>query len=92
MIEHKIGTMYARTFGLIAHYFEFDLMDFKKADKIYRRGQSALKENEKEQKNITALYSAFSSRIKEKSDKEMEPVYKKVLKKEYKRRASRDAR
>ena len=38
MLELKIGTKFASTFEQIAKYFEYELLDYKKADKIYRIG------------------------------------------------------
>ena len=38
MLEKGIGGNYHSTFVNIAKFFESDLLDYKKADKVYRMG------------------------------------------------------
>ena len=41
-MNNKIGVMYANTFVKIAEYYERELLDYRKADKIYRIGNEEL--------------------------------------------------
>jgi hypothetical protein len=38
MLNENIGAVFAKTYNKIAEYFEFDLLDYRKADKVYRIG------------------------------------------------------
>ena len=36
MINQRVGACFSKTYSKIAEYFEFDLLDYRKADKVYR--------------------------------------------------------
>ena len=44
MLESGVGKNFAKTYSKIADYYETSLLDFRKADKIYRIGLSKLKD------------------------------------------------
>lgn len=46
MLNLKVGACYAKTYQKIADYFECELLDFRKADKVYRIGLDRLKPSE----------------------------------------------
>lgn len=39
MLESGVGKGFAKTYSKIADYYENSLLDYRKADKIYRMGQ-----------------------------------------------------
>jgi len=47
IIEKGIGANFASTYERISQHCEYELMDFKLADKILRIGMTKLKDNEK---------------------------------------------
>jgi galactose-1-phosphate uridylyltransferase len=42
MLNYQIGSCYSKTYSKIADFFEFELLDFRKADKVYRIGMDTL--------------------------------------------------
>ena len=46
------------------------MLDYRKADKVYRMGMKQLQENEKELKNVRGLYERFTERMKHRVDEE----------------------
>ena len=38
MLESGIGERFAKTYSKIADYYEHSVMDYRKADKVYRTG------------------------------------------------------
>ena len=71
MLTHKVGACFSKTFVKIADYFEFDLYDYRKADKVYRIGLESLETNDKELKNLTCLYGRFRDRMQERLEREV---------------------
>jgi hypothetical protein len=39
MLENGVGKGFAKTYSKIADYYENSLLDYRKADKVYRIGQ-----------------------------------------------------
>lgn len=75
MLEGHIGECFAKTYSQIADFFELQLLDFRKADKVYRMGQQNLrkllaepnnakeKKLEKELGNLKTMYERFCERM-----------------------------
>mmetsp|Transcript_16135 Transcript_16135/g.11648 ORF Transcript_16135/g.11648 Transcript_16135/m.11648 type:complete len:125 (+) Transcript_16135:145-519(+) len=80
MIQNNIGTSFASTFEFICQHYEYEELDFKRADKILRVGMQMLIGNEKEQKNMSAIYSRFSARMSERIKEELAPKIQKISK------------
>lgn len=38
MLQKGIGISFAKTYDVIARYYEFEELDYRKADKVYREG------------------------------------------------------
>ena len=51
MLESGVGKNFAKTYSKIADYYENFLLDFRKADKVYRTGQTKLKELSEQSEN-----------------------------------------
>lgn len=43
MLSNGVGACFSKTFSKIAEYYEVELLDYRKADKVYRLGQDSLK-------------------------------------------------
>ena len=69
-----VGACFSKTYHKMAEYYETELMDFRKADKIYRSGLSYLRSLEEKSKkefgNLSSLYERFSDRMLKKIENE----------------------
>ncbi len=74
----------------MSKYFEFDLFDYKKADKVFRVGQQHLEDIDKESQNISSLYYRFSMRMNERIKNDIAPRITKLERGEYQPRAQAD--
>lgn len=80
MLSQKVGACFAKTFSKIAEYFEFEQLDYRKADKVYRIGLDHLKlldtqaspkkSNTKELESLNSLYERFSERMMRRVEQE----------------------
>jgi hypothetical protein len=80
MLEYGVGKNFAKTYSKIADYYENSLLDFRKADKVYRIGQVKLKELSEQSDNsskidreiatLDSLYLLFSDRILRRAEDE----------------------
>jgi F0F1-type ATP synthase gamma subunit len=73
MLEHKIGTNFTSTYDQISKYYELELLDFKKADKVYRVGLDLLKGDQKNHDNLRVFYNKFSARMANRIKEQITP-------------------
>ncbi len=84
MIEHKIGTSYASTWEQIAHHFEFEELNFRYADKVYRLATKQLQD--KELLNTRAHYQRFKVRMDDRVEHNISKKVQKAFAVEFKER------
>ena len=51
MLSNKVGASFSKTYDKIADYYENELLDYRKADKIYRIGLETLDDILKQESN-----------------------------------------
>lgn len=78
MLEYKIGTNFVSTYEQIAKYYEFEMFNFKKADKIYRMGQKQFENQERDLRNIDSLYQRFTLRMNHRIGDNIGPRFEKI--------------
>lgn len=73
MLANRVGACYARTYGKIADYFEVELLNYRKADKVYRMGLDYLKpesatEGDDSQSEASFGQARRSSQVKQRKE------------------------
>lgn len=89
MLDQCVGACFAKTYSKIADYYENELLDYRKADKVYRMGLDKLDSsssssdendstsNSKEARSLECLYQRFCDRMQRRVEKEaVEEIHK----------------
>ena len=64
MLANKVGACFAKTFISIADYYEKNLLDYRKADKIHRMGFKDLSNQAAEESKQDRRKSALNRELK----------------------------
>jgi hypothetical protein len=94
MLTLKVCGDYAKTYGKVAEYFEYEKLDYRKSDKVYRMGLEALDQQSSEEsscsgasnsghldrelRTLESLYERFCERMKRKAYNKAIPEFEKI--------------
>lgn len=84
MLDQSVGAFFAKTYSKIADYYENELLDYRKADKVFRMGLQKLESldesDSKEARSLESLYERFCDRMLRRVEKEAIEEIQKVRK------------
>eukprot|EP00347_Sterkiella_histriomuscorum_P019886 403339935 len=83
MLHLKIGACFNSTYEKIANYFEFEALDYRRADKIYRVGLQELialgeEKGDQQLQNLQMKYRIFTERMKTRVEAEVGSEIKQI--------------
>ncbi len=72
MIELGVGARFAKTYSKISEYYENELLDYRRADKVYRVGLEKIESesSDRELRNLESLYERFCDRMVKRVEKD----------------------